>query len=694
MTLPPGDVSGAGDAAATKGALNPGVRLRQYEIRSVIGQGGFGITYAARDLTLHRDVAIKEYLPTALALRENGDTVVPRSTAAAADFLNGRERFLDEARTLARLDHFPAIVRVLEFLEANGTAYMVMALARGETLTAWLERAGRLEPYELDRLLPALLDGLEQVHRAGYLHRDIKPSNILIDRRGLPTLIDFGAARAAVAAGASVAMTAIFTPGYAAPEQFSTARQGPWTDIYGLAATLYQAIAGQPPPQAVDRIIDDKCAPLHKLARGPWRRGLLAAIDAGLAPRASDRPQSIAEWRELMKREAGTTASAGDATVQAGQPAAPPARPASTASKRPMLIAAGVAVLLLAVGGGAYRAFVVSSSTQVAVQDATSAASERVLAEHRQAEEAAQEKRRTEEEAARQEAAARAAAEAEKAQQERRRVEAESQAKSAAEARAKAEAEAQAKAQADAQAKAEAEAKAAADAAARAKAEAEARTAATESDRKVAEAAELALRLTTVDRQRIQVALTTQGFDTRGVDGAFGPHSRDMIAAWQKARGQPATGFLAAAQQQALLKEAATAVGRYDEEEKKRADEARRKAEEEAKAKAASPSPAAAAPASAVGRDGLWYGSLTCTNSGRAPLQGTLTGGSGTFTTGNKSLRMQISGDNVSISIQQVGGPVNQVGVSGQIDGHVTGRSVYSKGTVGSETCTVSLVGP
>jgi len=207
-------------AGATKGALAPGLNLRHYEIQSVIGQGGFGITYLARDLTLHRDVAIKEYLPTALALRDGGETIVPRSTATAADFLNGRDRFLDEARTLAKLDHMPSVVRVLDFLEANGTAYMVMALARGETLGARPKRDGVLDPAAVDRLLPPLLDGLEEVHGAGFLHRDIKPANILIDRRGLPTLIDFGAARAALA-GSSIAMTAIFTSGYAAPEQFT-----------------------------------------------------------------------------------------------------------------------------------------------------------------------------------------------------------------------------------------------------------------------------------------------------------------------------------------------------------------------------------------------------------------------------------------------------------------------------------------
>src|SRR5262249_16312542 len=172
-----------------RGALPSGTRLRNYELLSVLGQGGFGITYRGRDLGLNRDVAIKEYLPTALALRE-ATMVVPRSTKLAEDFVWGRQRFLEEARILATLSHVPAVVRVFNFLEDNGTAYMVMELARGETLDQRLQRNGKLSAAEIEPVLERLLDGLDAVHHTGFLHRDIKPANIILDADNSPTLID------------------------------------------------------------------------------------------------------------------------------------------------------------------------------------------------------------------------------------------------------------------------------------------------------------------------------------------------------------------------------------------------------------------------------------------------------------------------------------------------------------------------
>src|SRR5258708_13775164 len=169
---------------------------------------------------------------------------------------------------------------------------MVMQVRHGETLESRLKRSGPLKPAEIDRILWPLLDGLEQVHNAGFLHRDIKPANILLDDAGNPTLIDFGASRAAIA-GRSTALTAIFTPGYAAAEQMTSAKQGPWTDIYGLSATLYHAIPGQTPPSAFDRMLDDAYQPLPELNPAAFAAGVLAGVEAGLAVAAPDRPQSI-----------------------------------------------------------------------------------------------------------------------------------------------------------------------------------------------------------------------------------------------------------------------------------------------------------------------------------------------------------------------------------------------------------------
>jgi len=252
-------------ASIIRGILPPGAQLRNYCIVSVLGQGGFGTTYRAQDTVLHRAVAIKEYLPVELAIREGGASVLPRSTEVAQDFIDGRERFLNEARTLAKFDAVPGIVQVLDFLEANGTAYMIMKLVRGETLASTIKRKPLANADELMALFAPLLDGLEAVHRAGFLHRDIKPANIIIDPAGVPTLIDFGASRADFA-GRSVASTAIFTPGFAAAEQFTSTKQGPWTDIYGLSATLYNAIVGQKPPSAFERMLEDAYRPLSEIA--------------------------------------------------------------------------------------------------------------------------------------------------------------------------------------------------------------------------------------------------------------------------------------------------------------------------------------------------------------------------------------------------------------------------------------------
>src|SRR5205085_4028496 len=156
-----------------------GFRLRQYEILSVLGHGSFGVTYRARD-GVGVEMAIKEYFPASLVFRDRHSTVLPRSTDMAEQFVWGRERFLDEERILERLAGTPAVVRVVEHFEANGTAYMVMELVQGETLDRRLKRKGRLSQEAIDHLLGPLLAGLERVHEVGYLHRDIKPANIIV----------------------------------------------------------------------------------------------------------------------------------------------------------------------------------------------------------------------------------------------------------------------------------------------------------------------------------------------------------------------------------------------------------------------------------------------------------------------------------------------------------------------------------
>ena len=676
-----------------RGTLPAGTRLRNYELISVLGHGGFGITYYARDTTLGREVAVKEYLPTSLALRENGTTVVPRSTQLAEDFIWGRERFLEEARILATLEGVPSIVRVYDYLEANGTAYMVMGLARGETLDQRLKRDKQLAPAVIERMLERLLGGLEEVHKAGFLHRDVKPANIILDAKDNPTLIDFGASRAAMA-DRTAAMTAIFTPRYAAAEQLTSDKQGPWTDIYSVSATLYHSITGRAPPSSLERALNDTYEPLAGLSLAGFSAGTLPGIDAGLALRAKDRPQSIAVWRDVLS---STDASDGDATVvrrvkpgAAPKPpvpapktpdpvphtAAPPAPPSAGSEPSQLLAIAGknriklyagvmMAILILAVGG--YLVFATKSApspTPFGDQKADGRdEAAKAQAERQRAEQAAKQKAEAE---ARQKAAAeaqqkataeaqqKAAAEAQQkaAAEARQKAAAEAQQKAAAEAQQKADAAAQQKAAAEAQQKAAAEAQQKADAAAQQKAAAEAqqkaaaeaqqkaaaeaqqkadaaaqqkaaaeaqqkaaaeaqqKAAADAAAQKAAEAAETALRLAPADRQRIQVALTSLGFDTHGADGVFGPRSREMITDWQRARNQPATGFLIAAQQQALLSEAAPALAKYDDDQKK-AEEARRKEEAAARARAAA-SPSPAAPYSSRTPSGGGGGGLSC----------------------------------------------------------------------------------
>ena len=332
--------------------LPAGTVVGKYEVVETLGQGAFGITYRARDAQLGREVAIKEYLPTAFAQRQGGSTVRPRSTRTADDFLWGRERFLDEARTLVRLESGPGIVNVYDFLEANGTAYMVMTLVRGETLEARLRREGRLAQAVIERFLPPLLDGLEVVHNAGFLHRDIKPSNILLDAAGRPTLIDFGASRMALH-GRTQVMTAIYTPGYAAPEQMVSARQGAWTDIYALAGTLYHCVTGRMPPSAMERATGDDLVAAADAGKGHYAPGLLAAIDAGLKLKAGDRPQTIAAWRRSLPgiSPASMAASADTATARPGEARAPATDGRGSRWKRVLArTAAGVVVVTLACG--------------------------------------------------------------------------------------------------------------------------------------------------------------------------------------------------------------------------------------------------------------------------------------------------------------------------------------------------------
>jgi len=274
-----------------RGVLSAGTRLYDYEIISVLSQSGLSATYLAHDTNLDCRVAIKEYLPLSLASREGDTSVMPRSTELGEQFVQERKRFVDEACALAKLGEMRGIVRIDDLFEANGTAYLVMELARGATLRQRLWHEKHLPSHVVERMLASLLEGLEKIHAAGLLHRDINPASIILDARGDPTLIDFGA---------HSPMATSFTPDYAAPEQFTGADQGPWTDIYGLAATLHHAITGAPPPIASDRMLGDPYQPLAARPPAGFALDLLHGVDVGLKVRSGDRPQSIAAWRGTL----------------------------------------------------------------------------------------------------------------------------------------------------------------------------------------------------------------------------------------------------------------------------------------------------------------------------------------------------------------------------------------------------------
>jgi tetratricopeptide (TPR) repeat protein len=292
-----------------RNALQSGYLLHWYRIDSVLGQGGFGITYLAHDANLDHPVAIKEFLPVEMAMRDADLSVQPSSQDMDERFRWGLDRFVAEARTLARFRH-SGIVRVLSVFEANNTAYMVMELERGETLHQRLARQRTLPEAELLAIIEPLLDGLEAVHAAGFVHRDIKPANIIIRPDESPVLIDFGSARQAIGQYTRT-LTTLISPGYAPYEQYLSGgdRQGPWTDIYSLAATLYRCAVGKPPLDALERSEAllkserDLYMPASGLAGGEYSPALLRAIDHGLCFKAADRPQSVAEWRKELRGE-------------------------------------------------------------------------------------------------------------------------------------------------------------------------------------------------------------------------------------------------------------------------------------------------------------------------------------------------------------------------------------------------------
>lgn len=272
-------------------ALPAGYWLQDYEIRKVLSSGGFSFVYLARDKD-KKTVAIKEYLPTSIALRNDGATVLPNADDVAL-FRHGLKCFFDEGLALAKIDH-KNIVRVLNFFRANETVYMVMQYERGKSLQDYiLEHQGLVSEKFIRRVFSELSNGLREVHTQKLLHLDIKPANIYIRLDGSPVLLDFGSARQALNENLAKSSPS-YTPGFASPEQYYDRKLlGPWSDIYSIGATMYSCLTRTSPMAANLRIKNDLLTPAVKIGKDNYSQGLLEIIDKCLSLDYLERPQSV-----------------------------------------------------------------------------------------------------------------------------------------------------------------------------------------------------------------------------------------------------------------------------------------------------------------------------------------------------------------------------------------------------------------
>ena len=280
--------------------LRKGTRLiGRYTIEGVLGQGGFGITYLGIDELHEKKVAIKEFFPQGIVTRniEYQDTVTVTFVGEKDNYEKGKERFLKEARTMAKFSKDKGIVKALDFFEINNTAYIVMEYLEGVTLKQYLRENKRIDAEDLVELLVPLIEALDEIHSQGLIHRDISPDNIMVLPDGRIKLMDFGAARDYTEFGEK-SLSIVLKPGYAPPEQYQThGVQGPWTDIYALCATMYKCITGENPPDAIDRLVDDHLKKISAFGI-PVLPQIEEAIIKGMSVAANDRYQNVGDFCE------------------------------------------------------------------------------------------------------------------------------------------------------------------------------------------------------------------------------------------------------------------------------------------------------------------------------------------------------------------------------------------------------------
>ncbi|AZP13589.1 serine/threonine-protein kinase [Undibacterium parvum] len=283
-------------------SLAIGTRLSDFEITGVLGEGGFGIVYLAFDHSLQRTVAIKEYIPGTLAGRARDASVAVRAERHRTTFDAGLKSFINEARLLAQFDH-PALVKVYRFWEENKTAYMAMRYYEGHTLKEIISKRPELvNEAWMKFIFKQILDALETLYLSKILHRDISPDNIIVQKNGDAVLLDFGSARKIIG-DLTQGLTVILKPGFAPIEQYAddgSLQQGPWTDIYALAAVMYFTLLKAPPPMSIVRVVKDSLLPLQVENHPGFTKKFLMAIDMGLAIQPEDRPQSVDEFRRLL----------------------------------------------------------------------------------------------------------------------------------------------------------------------------------------------------------------------------------------------------------------------------------------------------------------------------------------------------------------------------------------------------------
>lgn len=356
-------MSGIEQRHPTSNSLPVGYRFREFEILEVIGEGGFGIVYRAYDHQLERTIAIKEYMPTKLAQRNEDLSVGVRSDRFTKTFQAGLHSFIQEARLLARFSH-PGLLHVLRFWEENGTAYMGTQFYTGNTLkNLKLSQPELIDEAWIRNLLPPLFSAIHTIHQEGYLHRDISLDNIQIQESQLPVLLDFGSARKEIG-NLSDETEIMLKPGFAPIEQYmenSDGEQGPWTDIYALGAVLHTLITGTPPPVSVVRSIEDSYVPLVQRRPAGYSPALLQVVDHALALKPEDRPQSIEQLAaelqlpvsDVSEIISSPMAAPGAVLVAANPAAAAPVADSVTAGQKPVsrAVLALAAVAVAAVVG-------------------------------------------------------------------------------------------------------------------------------------------------------------------------------------------------------------------------------------------------------------------------------------------------------------------------------------------------------